>query len=96
MSSSNDIEVLFDADLGDLVDMAQLVAICASAVDADHQDRLVAPPRHSVDFGTGRLVFTTGGSTTPSDSGHTTRFRDRAKTRSWPSGIDRQEPCAVS
>lgn len=61
MSSSKDIEVLFDADLVALADTAELVAICASVVDADFESRLVAPPRHNVDFGTGRLVFTIGG-----------------------------------
>lgn len=61
MSSSDEVQVLFDSDLSALVDMAHLVAVCAHAVDADADGRLVAPPRHSVDFGDGRLVFTAGG-----------------------------------
>jgi len=61
MSAANEIRVLFDADIAEDLDMAALVAVCRDAIDADTADRLVAPPRHSVDFGTGRLVFTTGG-----------------------------------
>ncbi len=61
MDSSTDIQVLFDRDLATGTNMAHLVEVCADAIDADADDRLVAPPRHSVDFGDGRLVFTTGG-----------------------------------
>ena len=61
VSSSNEVKVLFDADLDKHLDMASLVAICRRAIDADAEDRLVAPPRHSVEFGDGQLVFTTGG-----------------------------------
>ncbi len=61
MNSTSDIVVLFDADVRACAQMDQLVAICAEAVDADADARLVAPPRSSVEFEAGRLVFTTGG-----------------------------------
>jgi len=61
VSSPNEIRVLFDVDIDENLDMATLVEVCRVAVDADTAGRLVAPPRHGVDFGTGRLVFTTGG-----------------------------------
>ncbi len=61
MEASHDIQVLFNADLASRTNMAHLIEVCAHALDADVDNRLVAPPRHSVDFATGRLVFTTGG-----------------------------------
>lgn len=61
MTSRNDVRVLFDSDLSSGASMTRLVEICARAIDADASGSLVAPPRHSVDFGTGRLVLTTGG-----------------------------------
>ena len=61
MTARDDVQVLFDDDLSTHPPMAHLVAICAHAIDADADGRLVAPPRHGVDVGAGRLVFTTGG-----------------------------------
>lgn len=52
------IRVLTDDDVRDLAVVADLVAVCAKAVDDDANGDLFAPPRTSADLGAGRFVFT--------------------------------------
>lgn len=53
--------VLNDAEVNALADMPSLVAAVERCLQAKANGRLVAPPRHSVSFDTGKLVFTIGG-----------------------------------
>ena len=53
--------ILNDADVTRLARMSALVAVVERCLLAKAEGRLVAPPRHSVAFETGQLVFTIGG-----------------------------------
>jgi ornithine cyclodeaminase len=53
--------VLTDAEVSALARMPDLVAVIERCLLAKAEGRLVAPPRHSVAFETGQLVFTIGG-----------------------------------
>jgi ornithine cyclodeaminase len=61
ISAMTSFLILNDADVGALARMADLVAVVERCLQAKVHDRLVAPPRHSVAFDTGQLVFTIGG-----------------------------------
>ena len=61
MAAERSIPVLSDREVDTLADMAELVGICDDAVAAAFVEDMTAPARHAVDFGTGRLVFTAGG-----------------------------------
>lgn len=53
--------ILTDAEVNALARMPDLVAVIVRCLEAKAQGRLVAPPRHSVAFDSGQLVFTIGG-----------------------------------
>jgi ornithine cyclodeaminase len=53
--------ILNDADVNALARMPALVAVVERCLRAKADGRLVAPPRHSVAFDAGQLVFTIGG-----------------------------------
>jgi len=53
--------VLEDSDVLELATMAEIVATIERCFEAKIGGRLIAPPRHSVDFDDGALVFTIGG-----------------------------------
>lgn len=53
--------VLTDADVERLADMPALVGAMIEALKTKARGRLVAPPRHGVEFADGSLVFTVGG-----------------------------------
>jgi alanine dehydrogenase len=56
------LTILSDADVKRLADMGELVALLMDYFRARPEGRMVAPPRHAVEFGDrGRLVFTIGG-----------------------------------
>jgi ornithine cyclodeaminase len=61
MAARREIRVLTDHDVVGLANMAELVRVCAHAVQADAANLLSAPARHAVDLGSGQIVFTTGG-----------------------------------
>src|SRR5882724_314397 len=53
--------VLNDADVNALARMPDLVPVVERCLQAKAHGRLIAPPRHSVAFDAGQLVFTIGG-----------------------------------
>ena len=53
--------ILSDADVRRLSDANAAIAAVETALRAKADGRLIAPPRHSVDFPDGALVFTIGG-----------------------------------
>lgn len=55
------LPILGDADVQRLAHMPDLIVVIERCLRAKTQGRLVAPPRHSVAFETGQLVFTIGG-----------------------------------
>jgi ornithine cyclodeaminase/alanine dehydrogenase-like protein (mu-crystallin family) len=56
------LRILTDADVAARADMRALIAVIERALRAKAEGRLVAPPRHRVEFGErGGLVFTVGG-----------------------------------
>jgi ornithine cyclodeaminase/alanine dehydrogenase-like protein (mu-crystallin family) len=56
------LRILTDADVAARADMRALIALIERALRAKAEGRLVAPPRHRVEFGErGGLVFTVGG-----------------------------------
>jgi ornithine cyclodeaminase/alanine dehydrogenase-like protein (mu-crystallin family) len=59
--SAMDPFILHDADVTTFARMPDLVAVIERCLLAKAEGRLVAPPRHSVAFETGQLVFTIGG-----------------------------------
>jgi ornithine cyclodeaminase len=61
ISAMNPFVILGDADVNTLARMPDLVAVIERCLQAKAEGRLVAPPRHSVAFDTGQLVFTIGG-----------------------------------
>jgi hypothetical protein len=61
ISAMNPFVILGDADVNTLARMSDLVAVIERCLQAKAEGRLVAPPRHSVAFDTGQLVFTIGG-----------------------------------
>jgi ornithine cyclodeaminase len=67
ISAVNPFVILNDAEVHALARMPDLVAVIERCLQAKAQGRLVAPPRHSVAFDTGQLVFTIGGITTGGD-----------------------------
>lgn len=61
--------ILNDADVTALARMPDIVAVVERCLRAKAQGRLVAPPRHSVAFDTGQLVFTIGGMAAGAEEG---------------------------
>ena len=57
----NTLPILTDADVERLADMPALVDAMIEALRTKARGRLVAPPRHGVEFAEGSLVFTVGG-----------------------------------
>lgn len=75
ISAVDPFVILNDADVNALARMPALVAVVERCLRAKADGRLVAPPRHSVAFDAGQLVFTIGGIAAGAEGGGIAGFR---------------------